>query len=356
MQTTNKTTARKDRKKEDTHMRAIVCHTYGSPDVLELQEVAKPVPKEHEILIHVHATVVTPSDIVFRKGEPFLGRLFTGLTRPKRIPGVEFAGDIEAVGTAVTGFLKGDQVFGTAGTGYGAHAEYLCVPEDGEVARKPATLNYEEAVAICDGALTALVFLRDKAHIKRGQNVLINGASGAVGAAAVQLARYFGAEVTGVCSTTNVAMVKSLGADAVIDYTKEDFTKNGQTYDIIFDAVGKRSFSQCKGSLTPRGVYLATVPTLAILLQTVWTAKIGSKKAIFAATGLKQRKENLIFLSELVEAGKLHAVIDRRYPLEHIAEAHRYVETGHKKGNVVIIVDQQSKPDSALQLTEGNRA
>lgn len=328
--------------KEEAYMRAIVYHTYGSPDVLELQEVAKPAPKEHEILIHAHAAVVTPADIAFRKGEPFIGRVFSGLRRPNRIPGVEFAGDIEAVGTAVTRFHKGDQVFGTAGTGFGAHAEYLCVGEEGVVASKPTTMTYEEAVAVCDGALTALVFLRDEAHIQRGQKILINGASGAVGAAAVQLARYFGAEVTGVCSTTNVALVKSLGAETVIDYTKADFTTNGQTYDIIFDAVGKSSFARCKGSLTPRGVYLATVPTLAILLQTVWTSKIGSKKAIFTTAGLKQRKANLIFLRELVEAGKLQAVIDRRYPLEHMAEAHRYVETGHKKGNVVITVEPKS--------------
>jgi NADPH:quinone reductase-like Zn-dependent oxidoreductase len=336
------TILQKRRNKEDTHMRAIVYHTYGPPDVLELQEVAKPVPKEHELLIHVHAAAVTPVDIVFRKGEPFLVRFFTGLRRPKRIPGTEFAGDIEAVGTAVTLFQKGDQVFGIAGTRFGAHAEYLCLGEEGVVASKPTTMTYEEAVAICDGALTALVFLRDEAHIQRGQKVLINGASGAVGAAAVQLAKDFGAEVTGVCSTTNGALVKSLGADTVIDYNKEDFTKNGQTYDIIFDAVGKSSFSRCKGSLTHRGVYLTTALTLAILLQTVWTAKIGSKKARFTTAGLKQRKANLLFLRELVEAGKLHAVIDRRYALEHLAEAHRYVENGHKKGNVVITVNSRA--------------
>ncbi len=324
-------------------MRAIVYRKYGSPDVLELQEVAKPVPTEDNILIHVHTTVVTPADIAFRKGEPLLGRFCSGLRRPKRIPGVEFAGDVEAVGTDVTLFHKGDQVFGTAGISFGAHAEYLCLSEDGVVTSKPTTMTYEEAVAICDGALTALVFLREKAHMQRGQKVLINGASGAVGAAAVQLARYFGAEVTGVCSTTNFELVKSLGADTVIDYTKEDFTTNGESYDIIFDAVGKSSFSRSKGSLKHRGVYLATVPTPAILLQTVWTAKIGSKKAIFAATGLKQRKENLIFLRELVDAGKLQAVIDRRYPLEHIAEAHRYVEKGHKKGSVVITVEHDNK-------------
>jgi NADPH:quinone reductase-like Zn-dependent oxidoreductase len=337
-------------------MRAIVYHTYGSPDVLELQEVVKPVPKEHEILIHVHTAAVTPADIAFRKGEPFLGRMFTGLIRPRRIPGVEFAGDVEAVGTAVTLFHTGDQVFGTAGTGFGAHAEYLCLSEEGVVASKPTTMTYEEAVAVCDGALTALVFLRDVAHIQRGQKVLINGASGAVGAAAVQLARYFGADVTGVCSTTNVALVKSLGAETVIDYTTEDFTTNGQTYDVIFDTVGKSSFSRCKGSLTPGGIYLTTVPTPAILLQTMWTARIGRKKAIFTTAGLKQRKANLNFLRELVEAGKLQAVIDRRYPLEQIAEAHRYVENGHKKGNVVITVAQQSQPESVLQVTEGSRA
>jgi NADPH:quinone reductase-like Zn-dependent oxidoreductase len=336
-------------------MRAIVYQTYGSSNVIELQEVAKPVPKEHEILIHVRAAAITPADIAFRKGKPFLGRFFSGLIRPKGIPGVEFAGDIEAVGTAVTRFQKGDQVFGTAGIGFGAHAEYICISEDGVVAKKPTTKTYEEAVAVCDGALTALVFLRDEAHLQRGQKVLINGASGAVGAAAVQLARYFGAEVTGVCSTENVALVKFIGADTVIDYTKEDFTKNGQTYDIIFDTVGKSSFSRCKGSLKQRGVYLATVLTLTNILQTVWTAKIGSKKAIFTTAGLKQRKENLIFLRELVETGKLQAVIDRRYPLEHMAEAHRYVEKGHKKGNVVITMERQSKPDSALQLTVGSR-
>jgi NADPH:quinone reductase-like Zn-dependent oxidoreductase len=321
-------------------MRAIMYHTYGSPDVLELQEVARPVPKEHEILIHVHAAAVTPTDIAFRKGVPFPIRFFTGLRRPKKIPGIEFAGDIAAVGPAVTHFQTSDQVFGITVAGLGAHAEYFCLSEEEVVATKPATLIYEEAVAICDGALTALVFLRDEAHLQRGQKVLINGASGAVGAAAVQLARHFGALVTGVCSTTNVALVKSLGADTVIDYTREDFTKNGQTYDIIFDTVGKSSFSRCQGSLTPAGIYLTTNMTLVTLLQTAWTARIGSKKALFTTAGLKQRKANLVFLRELAEAGKLHAVIDRRYPLEHMAEAHRYVENGHKKGTVVITVDQ----------------
>ena len=214
------------------------------------------------------------------------------------------------------------------------------------MAIKPANMTYGEAAAVCDGALTALNFLRDKANIQSGQKVLINGASGAVGTAAAQLAKYFGAEVTGVCSTTNLELVKSLGADKVIDYTKEDFTKTGQTYDVIFDTVGKSSFSRCKGSLTQKGVYLSTVATLAIILQMLWTSKIGSKKAMFSATGLRPVPERLIFLkelNELIEAGKIKSVMDRRYPLEQTAEAHRYVEKGHKKGNVVITVEHNNK-------------
>jgi NADPH:quinone reductase-like Zn-dependent oxidoreductase len=320
-------------------MKAIVYTKYGSPDVLQLQEVAKPTPKDHEVLIHVHAAIVGPVDCVFRKGDPFLIRLLFGLTKPRRsILGVEFAGEIEAVGKAVQAFQPGDQVFGMSPDRSGAHAEYLCLPEDQPMALKSAKMTYEEAVGICDGAPTALIFLRQIAKVQRGQTVLINGASGSVGTAAVQLARYFEAEVTGVCSTTNIDLVKSLGADQVIDYTQEDFTTNGQTYDVIFDVVGKRSFSQCQGSLTPRGVYLSTALTLTILLHMFWTGLRGGKKARFATAGLMQKKENLLFLKELFEAGKLKAVIDKRYPLEQMTEAHRYVETGHKKGNVVITV------------------
>jgi NADPH:quinone reductase-like Zn-dependent oxidoreductase len=309
------------------------------PWVLQLQEVAKPTPKDHEVLIHVHAAIVGPVDCVFRKGDPFLIRLLFGLTKPRRaILGVEFAGEIEAVGKAVQAFQPGDQVFGMSPDRSGAHAEYLCPPEDQPMALKSAKMTYEEAVGICDGAPTALIFLRQIAKVQRGQKVLINGASGSVGTAAVQLARYFEAEVTGVCSTTNIDLVKSLGADQVIDYTQEDFTTNGQTYDVIFDVVGKSSFSQCQGSLTPRGVYLSTALTLTILLHMFWTGLRGGKKARFATAGLMQKKENLLFLKELFEAGKLKAVIDKRYPLEQMTEAHRYVETGHKKGNVVITV------------------
>lgn len=319
-------------------MKAIITTKYGSPDVLRLREVDKPIPKDHEILIKIHATVVTPADCAFRKADPFMTRLFSGLTKPNCIPGFELAGEIEEVGSGVTLFKKGDQVFGTSGTGFGAHAEYKCLPETGVVITKPANLTYTDAVAICDGGLTSLSFLRDIGKIQRGQQVLINGASGAVGAYGVQLAKYYGAEVTGVCSSVNVNLVKSLGADHVIDYTRTDFTANGDTYDIIYDAVGKSSFARCLSSLKQNGSYLSSVPSLTILLQMLWTSRIGSKRAYFAATGLKQKKENLTFLKELAEAGKLRSVIDKRYALEQIAEAHRYVDTGHKKGNVVITV------------------
>jgi len=253
-------------------MKAIVATKYGSPDVLQLKEVAKPSPKEDEVLIRIFATAVTTAACAMRKG-PLMARPFTGLTRPKNpIPGTDLAGKIEAVVRNVERFKEGDQVFGGTDLGFGCYAEYICLPEEDVLAIKPANTTYEEAAAVVEGALTALPFLRDKGNIQSGQKVLINGASGGIGTAAVQLAKYFGAEVTGVCSTTNLEMVKSLGADTVIDYTKEDFTKGGQTYDIIFDTVGKSSFSLCKGSLKQEGVYLSTVPTLAIYLQMLWTA------------------------------------------------------------------------------------
>ena len=320
-------------------MQAIVCPTYGSPDVLQLKEVAKPSPKDNEVLIKVHAAVVGPADCAFRKGDPFIVKLIYGLARPKfAILGVEFAGEIEAVGKDVTLFKKGDQVFGMSPNSFGAHAEYMCLPEDKPLIIKPANTTYAEAAGIVDGATTALTFIRDVAKLQRGQKVLINGASGAVGAYAVQLAKYFGAEVTGVCSTANAALVQSLGADHVVDYTKEDFTKSGQTYDVIFDAVGKSSFSRCKGALMQKGMYLSTAPTLGIVLQMLRTSMFGSKKAKFATAGLMQNKDNLTFLKDLIEAGAITSVIDRCYPLEQTAEAHRYVEQGHKKGNVVITI------------------
>jgi NADPH:quinone reductase-like Zn-dependent oxidoreductase len=328
-------------------MKAIVYTEYGPPDVLQLKEIEKPIPKDNEVLIRVYATTVTATESTFRKGEPFFSRLFTGLIRPKITTlGEELAGEIEAVGKDVKLFKKGDQIFGTAGPGFGANAEYICIPEDGVLTIRPTNMAYEEAASSIDGFLTALPFLRDKGNIQSGQEVLINGASGSVGAAAVQLAKYFGAEVTGVCSTTNLEMVKSLGADKVIDYTKEDFTKTSQAYDIIFDTVGKSSFSRCKSSLKEKGIFLEAGIGLAIFPQVLWTSMIGGKKAKIAATGLRpacERAKDLIFLKELMEAGKIKPVIDRRYPLEQIVEAHRYVDTGHKKGNVVIIVEHNNK-------------
>jgi len=333
-------------------MKAIVYTKYGPPDVLELKEVAKPIPKDNEVLVKIHATLVTAEDPGARSGKfpPLfwlLGRSITGLIRPKKhILGGILAGEIESVGKDVKRFKEGDQVFGINLKDAGAYAEYKClIPEEKVLAIKPANMTYEEAIAAI-GAITALPFLRDKGNIQSGQKVLIYGASGSVGTAAVQVAKYFGAEVTGVCSTTNLELVTSLGADKVIDYTKEDFTKTGQTYDIIFDTVGKSSFSRCKSSLKQRGIYLTTVITLVDLLQVLWTSMVGSKKAKFTTAGLRPASEmtkDLIFIRELMEAGKIKPVIDRSYPLEQIAEAHRYVEKGHKKGNVVITVVHNSK-------------
>ena len=321
-------------------MKAIVYTEYGPPEVLRLEERGNPLPKDNEVLIKVHATTVTSVDCTFRKGAPFMARLYTGLTRPKYpILGDEFAGEMESVGKDVTLFKKGDQVFGTM-AGHGAYAEYICLPEQGAtLAIKPANLTFEEAAACCDGPLTALPFLRDKGRIQSGQKMLINGASGSVGTFAVQLAKYFGAEVTGVCSTTNMELVKSLGADHVVDYTREDFTGSGETYDIIFDTVGKLSFSQCKGSLKKNGMFLEAAITAAVFRHVLWTSVVGSKKAKIAATGTRsgsERTKDLIFIRELIESGKIRPVIDRSYPFESIVEAHRYVDIGHKKGNVVI--------------------
>jgi NADPH:quinone reductase-like Zn-dependent oxidoreductase len=329
-------------------MKAIVYTKFGPPEVLHLQEVEKPTPKENEVLIKIYATTVVKEDADWRASPGF-----NGLLKPRNpILGQELAGEVEAIGRDVTRFRSGDQVFGMGS--FGAYAEYKCIPEDGVLAIKPTNMSYEDAASVPNGALTALPFLRDKGKIQSEQTVLIYGASGSVGTAAVQLARYYGAEVTGVCSTANLEWVKSLGADQVIDYTQEDFTENGKTYDIIFDTVGKRSFSECKGSLTDEGIYLTTVPTPVIMLQALWPVKSGSKKVKFAAAGLRPASEkikDLVFLTELIEARKIKPVIDRRYPLEQMAEAHRYVDKGHKKGNVVITVDIATNPDKEPRST-----
>lgn len=324
----------------DTTMTASVYTAYGSPDVLQVEEVAIPTPKENEVLVTVCATTISAVDSTFRSGETFSARLFTGILKPtKPTLGSDFAGQIVAVGAGVTLFKVGDEVFG-ATSELGAHAEYICLPEEGAIAHKPANSTFEEAAAALSG-LTALPFLRDNGHIQRGQQVLINGASGGVGAIAVQIAKYYGAEVTGVCSSAKVEFVRSLGADKVIDYTQADFTQSGERYDIIFDVAGKSSFSKCKNVLKQNGIYLSTVVSPGILLQMARTSLIGNKKAVIAFTGLRRaadKAKDLRFLKELIEEGKIRPTVDSIYPLEKIVEAHRYFDQGQKKGNVVMTV------------------
>jgi len=324
-------------------MKAIICTKYGAPDVLQLQEVEKPMPKIYEVLIKIHATTATTAGLAGRTGKPAFARLFSGLTKPKNnILGIELAGEIEAVGKDVKLFQVGDQVFGMTGaTTLGAYAEFKCMPEDGALVTMPTNMAFEEAVAVVEGGITALNFLKNRANIQHGQRVLIYGASGSVGTASVQVAKALGAEVTGVCSYRNLGLAKSLGADHIIDYTKEDFTQNGETYDVIFDTVGKRSFSQCKNSLTPKGLYL-DAGNAATILPMLWTSLFGRKKAILLASYVRSASaitKDLVALKKLIEARKVQAVIDRCYPLAETAEAHRYVETGRKKGNVVITLE-----------------
>jgi NADPH:quinone reductase-like Zn-dependent oxidoreductase len=317
-------------------MRAVVHDRYGPPDVLRLEDVERPLPKAEEILVRVHATTVTRTDCGWRSAKPFFVRAFTGLVRPrKRILGMEFSGEVEAVGSGVSQFEVGDEVFGV--TGFGANAEFVCVRESAALAHKPTTMTFEEAAAVCDGSSIAQAAMR-KAKLAEGRSILIYGASGSIGTAAVQLAKSFEAAVTAVCDTKNLELVRSLGADAVVDYTREDFTKNGEMYDVIFDAVGKHSFRRCKGSLKPGGDYLETdlgfmwhVPILALLTR--W---IGDKRVTLPVP--KYTKEEVLFLRELIEVGKYRAVIDRTYPLEDVVEATRYVETGQKSGNVVLTI------------------
>lgn len=318
-------------------MRAMVQISYGPPEVIVLQEIPKPSPGSKELLIRIQAAKVGPSDCAFRKGNPFMIKLLYGLSRPKfAIGGTELAGLIEAVGEEVQHFKPGDRVLGMSVKNFGAFAEYKCLPEESPLAVIPDNITFEEAVGVCDGGATALTFLRDKAKLRKGQKVLINGASGAVGIYAVQLAKFFGAEVTGVCSGANESLVRNAGADFVIDYTQKDFTRADKAYDVVFDAVGKRSFPECRRVLTSKGLYLTTAPKLSTLMQMMWTSLFKGKRAILATAGLMQNKANLTYLMELTNNGTLNAVIDRRYPLEHLPDAHKYVETERKKGNVII--------------------
>ncbi|RHW36782.1 NAD(P)-dependent alcohol dehydrogenase [Lysinibacillus yapensis] len=326
-------------------MKAIVYTRYGPPDVLKVKHVEKPIPKENEILVKVKATTVTVADIRARKFSVppafwLPARITLGLRQPKKgILGMELAGEVELVGKNVTRFKKGDQVFAASLTGFGAYAEYKCLEEDGPVAIKPSNLTYGEAAAIPIGARTALYFLR-KAGIKSGQSVLVYGASGSVGSYAVQIAKYFGANVTGVCSTTNLALVKSLGADKVIDYTAEDFSNTDQLYDVIFEAVNKSSFLACMKLLKNNGTYINVTEPLPSV-QMLWT-KLTSSKKLLLSRNPPETPEALNFLKELVEMGKLKVVIDKYYSFDEIVEAHKYVEKGHKKGNVVINVENDN--------------
>ena len=323
-------------------MRAIVWTRYGPPEVLQLQEVVKPTPKNDDLLIKIHATTVSAGDCELRSLKfsiwlRLLMRILMGLTKPRRkVLGQELAGEVEAVGKDVILFKKGDQVFGTTGFGFGAYAEYICLPEKSRgkaLAIKPSNMTYEEAAAVPTGGLEALHYLR-KAGSLSGRRILINGAGGGMGTFAVQLAKYFGAEVTGVDSTGKLDLLHSIGADRVIDYTQEDFTKRGETYDVIFDVVGKSSFSDSVAALSEDGRYLLGNPRLSTMVRGLWTSTKGGKKVIFGASS--QKTEDLVFLRQLIEAGRIRSVIDRRFPLERIPEAHRYVEAGLARGKVVI--------------------
>jgi NADPH:quinone reductase-like Zn-dependent oxidoreductase len=324
-------------------MKAVVYDTYGPPDVLRLENVVRPVPKDDEVLVKIHATTVNRMDVHTREANrraglvvTLLSRMVSGPRRPRqRILGSEFAGEVEAVGAAVSEFAVGDRVFGETGFGFGTWAEYTCMRESARIGHMPARASFEEAAAVCDGFLNALWCLR-LADVRKGQRVLVYGASGSIGTAGVQVAKYFGADVTAVCNTKNIETVRSLGADRVIDYTKEDFTKNGEIYDVIFDAVGKHSFKRCKGSLKPGGSFLATDGFRNLILA-LWTPRFADKKVMFKLPP-RYTKQDIVLLKELIEAGKYRAVIDRCYPLEDVVEASTYVETEQKTGNVVLTI------------------
>jgi NADPH:quinone reductase-like Zn-dependent oxidoreductase len=320
-------------------MKAIIYQEYGTPEVLQLVEIKKPTPSKDEVLVRIKATSVTNADCYMRRADTLFSRIVLGLFKPKeryQILGTEFSGVIEAVGCEVKAWTTGDEIYGFRGFGTGCYAEYKCISSNGSIARKPTTICFEEAASFVDGATTAFFFLKEKARIVSGLKVLVNGASGSIGTFAVQLAKYFGAEVTGVCSSRNFELVKSLGADNVIDYTQDDFTQLNESYDLIFDTVSKSSFKKCRKILSKNGAYINTMFSFSNVIQTILTGLFCSKKMIFAMSVNKTGALNLI--RPLIENGKLKTIIDGYYDLEQMAEAHRYVETGHKTGNIVIRV------------------
>ncbi|MCB0688706.1 MAG: NAD(P)-dependent alcohol dehydrogenase [Saprospiraceae bacterium] len=327
---------------EKTTMKAVIATGYGAPEVLAIRDIQIPTPKEKQVLIKVVVASTTRADGMMRTGKPYFGRLFTGISKPKNpIPGTGFAGEIVDTGRKVTLFNIGEMVFGETTLGFSTNAEYVVVPEDGVILHKPENMSFAEAATFCDGHLTSINFLKEIAKIKAGQKVLINGASGSLGTAAVQLAKYYGAHVTGVCSERNIGLVKSLGADRVIDYNQEDFTRSDESYDIIFDTVGKSSFSESQKVLTTEGLYISPVLKFSLLMQMLKTSLFGRKKAKFAASGLKsdhELKDLLVELVEIYNQGKIRSIIDRQFPLENVVRAHRYIANGHKRGNVVLTI------------------
>jgi NADPH:quinone reductase-like Zn-dependent oxidoreductase len=319
-------------------MRAAVSHRYGPADVVTVTDVPRPEPRDDEILVRVRAAAVGVVDGLARRGSPWYARAHFGPLRPRfPVLGCDFAGDVAAAGPAVSRFGVGEAVFGTIAPRFGAHAEYVCLPEHGAVAPKPANVTYPEAAALADA--TALCFLRDKAGLRAGQAVLVNGASGAVGSGAVQLARHFGAIVTGVCSGPHLRLVRKLGAESVVDYTRTDFTRAGRRYDVIFDVAGTSSFGRCRRVLNPGGVYLTTAPSPAIIAAMPWTSRFGTRRAVVAFTGLRaasEKQRDLLVIRELAEASALTPVVGGCYPLDQIADAYRHVDAGHKKGSIVV--------------------
>lgn len=324
-------------------MKSVIAERYGDSKVLQVKNIEKPTPKANEVLIKISATSITAASTFMREGKPYFGRLFIGLTKPKvKTPGTDLAGVVEAVGTDVINFKQGDQVMAETGLSCGAYAEYICLSFDELIVHQPENVSSEEATGILDGACTALAFFTDQVKIKKGQKVLINGASGSIGTAAVQLAKQFGAEVTGVCSTKNKALVRDLGADNVLDYTKDELQNSSETFDVIFDTVGKLSYSKTKKNLTRDGVFLTPVLSFSALINMIFKSPFTKKKLKFAATGMRkqeQRMKDLIQVRDMLASKKLTTIIDRVYPFDQIQEAHSYVDSGRKRGNVIVLIN-----------------